>query len=70
MEVQKGIYRHYKGNEYEVITVAKHSETEEEMVVYRALYGEYGYWVRPLGMFAQKVEVNGEMVDRFQFLYA
>jgi len=70
MEVKKGIYRHYKGNEYEVITVAKHSETEELMVVYRALYGEYGYWVRPLEMFTEKVEVNGEMVERFKFLYA
>jgi hypothetical protein len=70
MEIQKGIYKHYKGNEYEVLMVAKHSETEEKMVVYRALYGEYGTWVRPLEMFTQKVEVNGEMVERFQFLYA
>jgi hypothetical protein len=70
MEVKKGIYRHYKGNEYEVLMVARHSETEEEMVIYRALYGAYDYWVRPLEMFTEKVEVNGEMVDRFQFLYA
>jgi len=70
MEIKKGIYRHYKGNEYEVLMVARHSETEEEMVVYRALYGEYGIWVRPLAMFVEKVEVNGEEVDRFQFLYA
>jgi len=70
MKIKKGIYRHYKGNEYEVLMVAKHSETEEEMVVYRALYGEYGIWVRPLAMFLEKVEVNGETVDRFQFLYA
>jgi hypothetical protein len=70
MKVQKGIYKHYKGNEYEVLMVAKHSETEEEMVVYRALYGDYGTWVRPLEMFMEKVEVNGEMVDRFQFLYS
>jgi len=68
--LKKGIYRHYKGNEYEVLMVAKHSETEEDMVVYRALYGEYGIWVRPLAMFTEKVEVNGKMVDRFQFLYA
>ncbi len=70
MEIQKGIYRHYKGDEYEVLMVATHSETEEPMVVYRALYGDYGYWVRPLEMFTQKVEVNGEMVERFKFLYA
>lgn len=69
MEIQKGIYRHYKGNEYEVLMVARHSETEEEMVVYRALYGDYGVWVRPYAMFMEKVEVDGEMVDRFRFLY-
>jgi len=70
MEIKKGIYRHYKGNEYEVLMTARHSETEEPMVVYRALYGEYGVWVRPYEMFLEKVEVHGEMVDRFQFLYS
>ena len=70
MEIQKGIYKHYKGNEYEVLMVARHSETEEPMVVYRALYGDYGVWVRPYEMFVEKVEVNGELVDRFVFLYA
>jgi len=70
MEIQKGIYKHYKGNEYEVLMVARHSETEEPMVVYRALYGDYGVWVRPYEMFIEKVEVNGELVDRFAFLYA
>ena len=54
MEIQKGIYRHYKGNEYEVLMIARHSETEEEMVVYRALYGDYGVWVRPYKMFVEK----------------
>ncbi|KYJ87359.1 DUF1653 domain-containing protein [Sulfurovum riftiae] len=70
LELKRGIYRHYKGNEYEVLMIARHSETEEPMVVYRALYGDYGVWVRPYEMFMEKVEVNGEMVDRFQFLYA
>ncbi len=70
MEIQKGIYRHYKGNEYEVLMVARHSETEEPMVVYRALYGDYGIWVRPYEMFVEKVKVGGQMVDRFTFLYA
>ncbi len=69
-EIKKGIYRHYKGSEYEVLMTARHSETEEWVVVYRALYGDYGVWVRPYEMFMQKVEVDGEMVDRFTFLYA
>ena len=69
MEIQKGIYRHYKGNEYEVLMIARHSETEEEMVVYRALYGDYGVWVRPYKMFVEKAEVDGALVDRFVFLY-
>lgn len=56
--LKEGIYRHYKGNEYEVIGVAKHSETEELLVVYRALYGERGLWVRPLEMFDGVLE-NG-----------
>jgi hypothetical protein len=60
-----GKYRHYKGNEYEVIGVAKHSETLEELVVYRALYGEGQIWVRPLKMFTEEVEVNGKKIPRF-----
>jgi len=70
MEIQKGIYRHYKGNEYEVIAVAKHSETGEQMVVYRALYGEYGVWVRPYEMFVEELELDGIKVARFTFLYS
>ena len=57
--IQPGRYRHYKGNDYEVMGVARHSETEEEVVVYRALYGERGLWVRPLAMFLETVLIEG-----------
>ncbi len=67
-EVKPGRYRHYKGNEYEVIGIAKHSETLEEMVVYRALYGEHLLWVRPKAMFSEMVEVDGKKVPRFQYI--
>jgi len=66
--IQPGRYRHYKGNDYEVVGVAKHSETEEEVVVYRALYGERGLWVRPLVMFLETVVVEGQPQPRFQFV--
>lgn len=65
-----GLYRHYKGNDYEVLGVARHSETEEEVVVYRALYGEHGLWVRPLAMFTETVEVAGHRVPRFRHVGA
>jgi len=61
-----GRYRHYKGNYYEVIAVARHSETEEEMVVYRKLYGDGSLWVRPLDMFVENVLVDGVAVPRFE----
>lgn len=60
-----GIYVHYKGARYEILGVAQHSEGEEKLVVYRALYGDYGLWVRPLEMFCETVEVQGEPVPRF-----
>ncbi len=61
-----GIYRHYKGQLYEVLGVAQHSETEEVLVVYRALYGDYGLWVRPLAMFAETVAAaDGTRLPRF-----
>ncbi len=63
-----GKYKHFKGNEYEVVGVAKHSETTEEMVVYKALYGEGELWVRPLKMFEEEVEVNGQKVPRFKYI--
>ena len=68
MEIKLGKYRHFKGNLYEVIGVARHSETLEEMVVYRALYGEYGLWVRPAAMWTETVDRDGYHGPRFQFI--
>ena len=68
MELKPGKYRHFKGMEYELITVAKHSETLEPMVVYRALYGEFGYWVRPAHMWTEQVERDGYSGPRFQYI--
>ena len=65
MEFQPGRYRHFKGNEYELLYVARHSETMEEMVVYRALYGEGGIWVRPASMWNEIVERDGKTYRRF-----
>ena len=64
-EIKIGRYCHFKGNEYEVIGSAKHSETTEEMVVYRALYGEQGLWVRPASMWNETVERDGKVYQRF-----
>ena len=66
--IPPGRYRHYKGKEYTVLGVARHSETDEEMVVYRQEYGDHGLWVRPKAMFVEMVEVNGQLVPRFQYL--
>ena len=63
--IKPGKYRHYKGNEYQVLSMATHSETLEPMVVYQALYGEKGIWVRPAYMWNELVEVNGQTVLRF-----
>lgn len=63
-----GKYRHFKGGEYEFLYVAKHSETLEDMVVYRALYGEYGVWVRPASMWNEVVERDGKRVQRFTYI--
>ena len=68
MEIKKGRYRHFKGNEYEVIDVAKHSETLEEMVIYRALYGEGGLWVRPASMWNEEIERDGKVFKRFELV--
>jgi hypothetical protein len=64
--IEKGKYRHYKGNEYEVLDIVTHSETDEKMVLYKMLYGDYSLWVRPLDMFNEEVTVNGKTVQRFQ----
>ena len=66
--IKPGRYRHFKGGEYEVYGVAKHSETGEELVVYRTLYGERGLWVRPLTMFEETVEREGKMQPRFIYI--
>ena len=68
MTVQPGRYRHYKDLDYIVIGIARHSETEEELVVYRQDYGERGMWVRPLAMFVETVEVEGKEVPRFEYV--
>ncbi|WEL65881.1 DUF1653 domain-containing protein [Pseudomonas sp. CBSPGW29] len=70
MKVEPGLYQHYKGPQYRVFNVARHSETEEEVVFYQALYGDYGFWVRPLSMFLETVEVDGEQVPRFALIQA
>ncbi|ALS97540.1 DUF1653 domain-containing protein [Lacimicrobium alkaliphilum] len=67
MTVKPGRYRHYKGNDYQVLGVARHSEDETEFVVYRPLYGEGALWIRPLSMFTEEVEVEGKLVPRFAF---
>ena len=66
--IQKGKYRHYKGKYYEVIDIARHSETLEEMVVYKAMYGDFGTWVRPLKIFIEDIEVNGNIQKRFELI--
>ena len=68
MDIKLGKYRHFKGMEYEVLGVAKHSESLEEMVVYRALYGEGGLWVRPVSMWEETVERDGVSYRRFTYI--
>lgn len=63
-----GTYKHYKGNAYKVLGVAKHSETLEDLVVYQKLYDDHGLWVRPLGMFMENVEVDGKIMPRFEYI--
>ena len=65
--IMLGVYRHYKGNKYEVIGFATHTETLEEVVIYKAMYGEKKMWVRPLSMWSEMVEVDGKTVKRFEY---
>lgn len=66
--IKPGRYRHFKGKEYKVLGVARHSETEEELVVYRALYGDFGLWVRPVSMWNETVERDGKTFRRFTYI--
>lgn len=68
MTLKTGIYRHYKGNLYQVLHTARYSESEEWLVVYRALYGDYGVWVRPLTMFCESVTIDGKTLPRFELV--
>lgn len=65
--MKSGVYQHYKGAEYWVERVVQHSETEESLVIYQALYGEFGWWARPLSMFKESVQINGETILRFEW---
>ena len=68
MNIKLGKYKHFKGKEYEVLGVARHSETLEDYVVYKCLYGDYSTWIRPLKMFEEEVEVDGKKVKRFEYI--
>ncbi|MEH6388298.1 MULTISPECIES: DUF1653 domain-containing protein [Pseudomonas] len=68
MKIIPGRYRHYKGSDYQVIGLAQHSETGEQLVVYRTLYGNYDLWVRPLSMFVEQVQVDDVAIPRFTFI--
>lgn len=67
-EIKKGKYRHFKGNLYELLDIVHHSESQEPLVLYRALYGEHGLWVRPLAMFFETIERDGQQIQRFQHI--
>ncbi|NRB37396.1 MAG: DUF1653 domain-containing protein [Pseudomonadales bacterium] len=66
--IKKGRYQHFKGNFYDVVDIALHSETQDEQVIYRALYGDFGLWVRPLAMFDETIERDGKTLKRFNYV--
>jgi len=66
--LKKGLYQHYKGEKYELLDTVTHSETEERLVLYRALYGEKGLWVRPYNMFFETVTINSKITPRFKYI--
>jgi hypothetical protein len=68
LPIAPGYYQHYKGAYYQVIDCARHSETEQWLVIYRALYGDFGLWARPLDMFTEHVSIAGELLPRFQYI--
>lgn len=68
--IPQGTYRHYKGNLYQVLHTARHSETEETLVIYRCLYGDYGIWARPLAMFTETVNIDDKKMPRFELIEA
>ena len=68
LSLKPGLYQHYKGPQYKVIHVATHSETEEQLVIYQALYGEFGIWARPLSMFTETIEKDGNTIPRFAYI--
>ncbi|MCQ8880004.1 DUF1653 domain-containing protein [Pseudoalteromonas shioyasakiensis] len=68
LSLKSGLYQHYKGPQYKVLHVATHSETQEQLVIYQALYGEFGIWARPLSMFLETVEKDGKTIPRFAYL--
>jgi hypothetical protein len=68
LSLKMGLYKHYKGNRYQVLGIARHSETLEELVVYQALYGDKGLWIRPLAMFCETIKTNeGNEIPRFRY---
>ena len=67
-EIPRGKYRHYKKKEYELIDIVHHSETQEPLVLYRTMYGDFDLWVRPLGMFFETIEVEGKNIARFEYI--